>query len=539
MVIKKIVAEWINEKLEYVFNRKTIAILRSRWAQDIDIWRDPDMVNIFHHSMKNDNDDIVDNKTWTDLKMWDVFQKLDRTTSTIGRQVLYDKLRTYRNNSESDEAFFKLVKFFQNNRIIRENIQFQLKKIESTQSYFLPLILEEDKKNKVSFPFFFHMLGNLAYVIPLLIFINPGYWFLLIGLALTNIGINWYYSKKLYTKFSSYYYLVAMSKITIRINKSLSLPDNKHFRILKSSKGICKKIKRRIGNWMIDRSTLPEGIDAFFEYLNMIALWDFKIFLKANDIINEHSFELQCLYKSLGEIDSAISVASYLEQYPNHCRPKFNDLNNINIKNVFHPLITNPISNSIELNNKSLLITGSNMSGKTTFMKTVGVNFILAQTIGIVMARQANIPRLKVLTSIKIEDDLDDGKSYYQVEVDDLLEFLNKNNKVNQYLFLIDEIYRGTNTVERISASTAVLKDLSLYNTTFVTTHDIELQILLNDKYNMKHFSECVEDETFFFDYQLKDGPCKTRNAIKLLELSGYPKNVVSNAYDLADTFTN
>lgn len=531
--------EWFRNTLNFTSKKKKLTLVRSKWAQDVNIWRDPDLVNIYHEHTREDDTRSINDKTWNDLKMWDVFEKLDRTVSTAGRQVLFDKLKTYKDENCSDDSFFELVKLFRKDANFREEIQLQLMSLETTQSYFLPVILQDDEERKISCPFIYHFLGYAAFIIPLLIFVKPYFFFWLIGLVIINISINFYFTKKIYRNFSTYYYLAVMANITLNLQKKVNLPDHPLFNYVKSSENLCKKIKRRMGNILTDRSTMSEAEQAVYEYMNMIGLYDLRIFLKANELLKEYNFELNKLFKTLGEIDSSISAASYIEQHQNCCRPKFNSYNNIKIDNMIHPLVENAVPNSIDLENHSLLITGSNMSGKTTFIKTVGVNFILAQTVGFMLSEKADIPRLKILSSIKIEDNLDQGKSYYQAEVDELLAFLNKEDQINQYLFLIDEIYRGTNTVERISASTAVLKYLSNSNLTFVTTHDIELQTLLGEKYEMKHFSECVDGNRFYFDYKIKDGPCKTRNAIKLLELSGYPQQVVTNAYRLAENFRN
>ena len=112
------------------------------------------------------------------------------------------------------------------------------------------------------------------------------------------------------------------------------------------------------------------------------------------------------------------------------------------------------------------------------------------------------------------------------------------SSKRNNYLFLIDEIFRGTNTVERIAAATSVLKYLAINNISLVTTHDIELQKLLNENFEMHHFCEQIEGEQHYFDYHIKPGPTSSRNAIKLLELKGYPESVVKEANDLAEEFT-
>jgi len=179
------------------------------------------------------------------------------------------------------------------------------------------------------------------------------------------------------------------------------------------------------------------------------------------------------------------------------------------------------------------------MAGKTTFIKTVGINFILAQTLNICLAKKAVIPQLIVKSAIRREDNLEESKSYYFVEIERLLSFIELSVNKLEYLFLIDEIFRGTNTIERLSSSTAVLKYLDKNNFSFVTTHDIELQELLNNSYRIFHFCEQITDHKFYFDYKIHEGTTFSGNAIKLLEIKGYPEEIINEAGSVRNLLLN
>jgi DNA mismatch repair ATPase MutS len=168
------------------------------------------------------------------------------------------------------------------------------------------------------------------------------------------------------------------------------------------------------------------------------------------------------------------------------------------------------------------------MAGKATMIKTIGLNIIFAQTLWIVLAKSAVMPKLRVSTSIKREDSLKTGKSYYFVEIERLLKHVREATTSDGNIYLLDEIYRGTNTVERISASVAVLESLARSNIVLVTIHDIELQDLLAN-YQMFHFRENA-DARNLFSYKIRHGPCTTRNAIELLKIVGYPKDIIDRA---------
>ena len=134
------------------------------------------------------------------------------------------------------------------------------------------------------------------------------------------------------------------------------------------------------------------------------------------------------------------------------------------------------------------------MSGKTTFIKTLGVNFILARTLYFCLATSISIPKLVVKTSIRRNEELEEGKSYFYIEIEAIKNFIDISDGNNKYVFLIDEIFRGTNTIERVASSTAVLKYIDNDNFVFVTTHDIELQEMLHNNFLMYHFSEQIKD---------------------------------------------
>ena len=204
-------------------------------------------------------------------------------------------------------------------------------------------------------------------------------------------------------------------------------------------------------------------------------------------------------------------------------------------KQVYHPLIVNCVPNNICVSNKSILLTGSNMSGKTSFIRTIGLNMITGLTINTCFAASMTIPRLRIYSVIRISDDLLNDKSYYFEEVLTIKSMIQKSINEKKNLFLLDEIFKGTNTIERISAGKAVLSLLSKnHNLVFVSTHDIELADMLSDEYELYHFSEIVNKNNVDFDYKLKEGKLKNRNAIRILQINEYPENIINEAIEIS-----
>ena len=205
-----------------------------------------------------------------------------------------------------------------------------------------------------------------------------------------------------------------------------------------------------------------------------------------------------------------------------------------------HPLLVEAVPNSIGLAPPhGILVTGSNMSGKSTFLRTIGVNAVLAQTINTCVATEYRAPVLTVRSVIGRGDDLMSGTSYYKDEVEAVLALVHLSRSRLPHLFLFDELFRGTSTAERIAAGDAVLAELlgqdqgdetGLPHIVIAATHDRELVDLLAGAYASYRFSDTVGSGGLSFDYKLRAGPARSRNAIALLELYGAPARVVQRA---------
>ena len=219
-----------------------------------------------------------------------------------------------------------------------------------------------------------------------------------------------------------------------------------------------------------------------------------------------------------------------------YCKPTFGPPKRLTVAHLKHPLLTHCVPNDLQLHGQSLLLTGSNMSGKTTFIRSVAINTLLAQTIYTCTASRFEAPFSNIYTSINLSDDLLSEKSYYLEEVITLKGFVERSRGSEPAIFVMDEIFKGTNTVERISAGKAVLSFLTKGNhLVLVSTHDIELTDLLKSQFALHHFSESVQQSQLVFDHKIKPGPLTTRNAIKILEMNHYPKEILEEANHLVD----
>ena len=235
----------------------------------------------------------------------------------------------------------------------------------------------------------------------------------------------------------------------------------------------------------------------------------------------------------VGSLDAAIAVASFLERVEVHCRAAIAPQGTLEIESGRHPLIASAVPNSVKLRDRSALISGSNMAGKTTFIKMIAINAILGRTLGICLAQRAMIPDCPIRASIRSDHSVESGKSKYFIEIESILSLLRDAESDRFQLVVIDEPFSGTNTAERIAAAKAVLAALSRRSQVLATTHDVELQDVLNDRFEMYHLSEDPDVEGFF-DFRLRPGPCIEGNALRLLAKIGYPPAVIADATAVA-----
>ena len=514
--------------------KRILRAIRSQWGQTIVRKRDFDLISSFHKIRNYSNDFIVDDTTWSDLSMDELFTRMDRTVSPIGSQYLYHMLHKYEFDRDKLKKRFNIYQFYINNQDYRESIQVILKNLERRNAYYLSDLLFNKIPDRPKHYSIFYLLSITSIICIAVLFFYPPIIFFAFIVFITNLIVENRFNRKISSYITD---LSVLSEMLRSANKFAKLETKvKQIENLKSLKDISYKLLKKIGWLTIDKTQLDELSAMLIDYLNHFCLFNLCAFVRAIHFLKQYRLELQTIFETIGSLDAEIAMASYLEENKKHCVPSFNKSKSIQLKNIFHPLLENPIANSLKLKNNSCLVTGSNMAGKTTFIKTMGINVILALTLGFAHAEKMDVPQLIVHSTIKRSDDLSEHKSYYFKEIEAILDFINLNKESHEHLFLIDEIFRGTNTVERISAATSVLKYLARQSFIFVTTHDIELQELLKDTFEMYHFSEQVENGNFYFDYKIKKGPCSNRNAIKLLELKGYPDEITSQAMEISKT---
>lgn len=473
----------------------------------------------------------ISERTNVDLDINELFKFIDRTSSKIGQQYLYFKIRTIE-TIEKLKKFNLLSNLFLNNEKLRINSQLILSKLNSHNSYDLEKLINDKPIEKPNYLKLIYASSFTSILLIILGFFNPIFFILLIPIFSINTILH-YKNKE-----NISYYISSVNQLSkaLKISKELSSFDEikQHFPDLSFIKKI-SAIQTKTEFIGFEKQLSNEYALFFWliiELLKIQFMIEYIIFYSFVDSISKEKESIDNLFQFIGEIDSAISVASLKSDKLESCEPKFTSKKHIYTKEIIHPLIENCIANNMNLSNKSLLLTGSNMSGKTTFIRTIAINSILAQTLNICFAKEYTAPFMKVYSSIRITDDLLEDTSYYLKEVLTIKELIEASKDKNPCLFVLDEIFKGTNTIERISGGKAILSFLNKNNhIIIVSTHDIELtDLLVKENYELFHFNELIDNEELIFDHKLKEGKLNTRNAIKILELYKYPDEIITDA---------
>lgn len=509
---------------------QALRTLKEEWGAEKERKRDfAEIGELFRYIVKGNVDGFyIDDQTWDDLDMNKIYAIMDRTYSTPGEQGLYNILRTPLMEDKSFNKRKNIIEFFQKNKDVRERIQIELKKVGRQRGSLITSFLWEDIMVRFKYKSVFTILSIMGFLS--LISIIPlglqAVIFCITPVFAINSYIHYKVKKSISGQLHTVQYLHEIIKAAGHLGdintEALEGYTSQLSKIARSCRQIYEKTSISFERGLSD-------LDFIREYINILFLVEEKKFYGAIDDIKAHRKELQEMYLILGELDALISIASYREGLKSYITPKL-QMEGAELKgtNMAHPLLRDPVKNSVYINREGIVITGSNMSGKSTFLRTVGINALFAQTICTCIADGYEGSYFKILTSISPGDNLIGGKSYYLAEAEALLRIINASGDSIPCLCIIDEIFRGTNPVERAGASVEILDYLVKNNAiVIVATHDLEITEMVKGAYKYYYFSEDISQEGLKFDFVIKEGVSKNRNAVKLMRYLGYPDEIV------------
>ena len=511
--------------------RRYRQMIQKRWGKDPSSYYSPNEeylteATYYLLSMMKRKDN-VNSATWHDLDMFDVFKKINLTYSKYGEDMLYTSLKSV----ELDSPHHYIVveewqDYLGKNNDVREELQYQLNQLGkkvNTNGIYRYFSDELMPPTILSSPFI-KIAACLPIISLFLMILTPK---IGLGIFIVSIFFNvvFYliYKAKLEMELTMLSYFVQTISVSVKVSKLSFIEDR--------IRPLINPLKSVLKYGFFFRIKSGSEVEVLIESISAMFLLPFVSFQLVDKKFRQHQDELQELCLLLGKLDANCGVLNFRQMNEGDwCKPDFSNETAIEVKSLIHPLIQQPVANSFDCH-KTVLITGSNASGKSTFIKSLGISCILSQTLNMALADEFKLRPGLVMSSMGVSDSISEGDSYFMSEIKSLKEMIDSvATGCFSYCF-IDEILRGTNTIERIGASANTIKWLSQNDCLlFVATHDVELPHILSKHCEMIYFSETVRDDQFSFDYKLKRGINTQRNAIKLLDIVGFPEEITQNA---------
>ena len=483
------------------------------------------------------NEDIphpIDAVTWDDLDMDKVFDRLNTCHTSAGEEYLYALLYEPAFHHDILAQRESLYALLEQDPKLRLDLQVYLYKTGKKDHNGLTSFIYDPSSKRLKHAFIYNLLAFIPFVCIGIMFRNVSVGILALAISLIgNIAVHCLTKTYIEKEIESLGYISSLLWCAKKISREEALSGHPLLTCLGEHIGNLRKIAGKLSS--VAKQNMND-VDMLIEYIKIPFLTDIRNYNRSIQVITNNADSLHSLYRIIGELDAAIAVLSFRKSIPHFTQPDFLADAKIDTADIYHPLLTDPVPNTAMID-RSSLVSGSNASGKSTFIKALAINGIFAQTINTCTAKSYRTRFALVMTSMAVRDDISAGESYFITELKSLRRIIQKIPSVFCICF-IDEILKGTNTVERIAASASVLKYLQQRDCLcLAATHDIELTRMLDRQYNNFHFSEQITDSGMTFDYTLKKGASRTKNAIRLLDYMDFDPGIISRAQNLVAKF--
>ena len=465
-----------------------------------------------------------------------IFQILNRTTTYRGKKMLADWLLS---GADEKEILFRQESVAELKEKTDWRHEFQARGMDITETGHE---FEEIKNwlnekscflNNLYYRVIIYIFPSLTIILLALSFfwIPVNFFFFLVILQFGIIGINFQKISRQHRVMTKKYHLFT------KYSKLFSLIEEEDFR---SEKLNSLKNKLISGNERTSKNigTFARLIDNFDRRLNMIMgvilnglfLWDIHCIIRLEKWRYLHRENMPGWLEVIDEFDALNSFGGFWFNNPDYTMPVLKEGQFLfNSKEVAHPLINKAerISNDlvIEKTGYVMLITGSNMAGKSTFLRSIGVNMMLGMAGAPVCASYFEFTPVHLFTNMRIGDSIQDKESTFYAELRKLKRIIDHFESGGKALVFLDEIFKGTNSKDKHLGSEILLRQLIGYNANvIVATHDLDLCKLENEfpgHVDNYYFDVYIENGQFYFDYILRKGICKTMNAMELMKQIG------------------
>ena len=476
-------------------------------------------------------DSQVDDQTWYDLALHKVFDQLNYTQSSIGAEALYQKMRLL--TFQPDDSLRELEEFFERQPDLRLRVQVIMNQLGKKNHNMARSIVanpgNQDSRIYLSLYIFLACLPVLS------LFFLPFFKIQAMSVLIASVTFNIIFSSirnwSNKMRLDQVSYLVRIFASAEKLSR-LVLPKQEN---LKQAIQPFKKTK--VISSILQSPTGSSEMEIILIYLNFLFLIPQIAQIYIYQQVRAHQKEAQETINLLGELEVAISLLRHKRDGKLVCHPCFKQDGGIKGKGIYHPLLADPVANDVSFE-KNMVISGDNASGKSTYLKMVAINCILAQGLGFAYGESLELSYGHVMTSMDVSDDIEVGDSYFITESKTILRMIENLKKPGFHYFFIDELFKGTNTIERIGAGLGIVRWLSGRNCLYmISSHDIELVVAsgaVNDNY---HFDSRYVDGKIVFDYHIKQGAAVTKNAVNTLKSLHFPSEITLTAQELIEQY--
>ncbi len=489
-------------------------------------------------------DVALDDDVCRDIDLDDLFCYADRCITPVGELMLYDRFRQMKRRTRvaDDEDDISKIK---DDADFRAKVEAALNAVNGRKGLSMQSLLNMTVRMEKWHKFSWLIPVAEWLILVLMILYLPPAIAIVTGLAAVGFNIYVHYRNKTYIDL----FIRPLIQLDQIRGAAVRLSEIDRFNPLQEvdhSVSNLSKLSRKLRIFTLNGILESDVMIVFYGLIELLKIifcvepmMTYRILRKIDDV----SKDSRTLLEYIGGWDVLYSIASF-RTWMDSCGfvrsfPKFvPESRTLDAENIYHPLIKDCVSNSIRIG-KSVVITGSNMSGKSSFIKTLAVNIVSAYAMNMCFAAGMSLSECRISSVLSVSDDLDEGRSYYMSEIQRIKTIIDRctsaDGSLTDFVF-IDEIFKGTNTVERISIADAVIRYLSTLENTVavVSTHDIELARGLEESLDTYHFNEAVDSEKIRFSYKLLPGVVYTRNAISLLRLCSYPASILQQAEENA-----
>ncbi len=478
-------------------------------------------IAMFHQLVSESNSHGIDDQSWDDLLLNQYSRELSSEVSIFGQQILHHRLRN--EVSHGDTQLRHLLQ----NSVLQTEIHFLCQPLRNAEceisaTLFGTPIAEPPPWSKYLWAFSIAFFVSLALAT-------------ITSFAWAGVGISLFLLIAIQTRF---YDRIQMWDFQVRsLQQMLGTYVNLGASAKKKSDPALAPFLTEITQLreicrVLTPSELVNAIPGASAYCEWFFLENVRQYFKGLKTVNLHLKLLRECYLRIAHLEADLALARHLQRMPTFCWAEVDVAANIRFEDVVHPLLNHAIPLSLCLQNKGAFISGQNGIGKSTLLRTIGLNLVTARAFGFCYARNAKVPIGPVFTSMQNEDSLLGGESLYIAELRRAKELLAASKSAKKCVFIVDEIFRGTNHVESISAAAAVLHSLAKNGVVIVSSHNLVLSTLLNDCLT----SFCVTAEGGEQNHlRLLPGVLANPNGIALLSEHGFGETIELKASRVFD----